>query len=450
MLFMIMAFVAIGLYTMMYIRYMDELFERIRHHFLWGWAASFLSLLIFILVVIMGVHRFGLLIMMTGMLVITRFLYRMSKTQMIYASSLYVFAVFSSRGIIVSIFSLAQHKSIGQVLTEKYYYLILFLAVILSISINWILRVKLAPDDLSKHLVNNSSQLLIVAIFLLTQIFYLLLINNGRFLTLEGNWFSVLYLASCLISKGGFVLIVYHTLKVSILLQYEHKTLLLQEQLNRQMNHYHSYQDFTKSFRVFRHDFMQMMSGIKSLLQSGEQEKAISLMDEIYDTMRNNVHIHNIYSNNMLLDAILQDTANICKSRKIEFTATLHLPDRLPLSDLETIRIFSNLLSNSVEACSIMDPSTKRFLRIHGASINGWMFVEIVNSFNGLLKQSKGKLVTTKSNKDFHGMGLSIVEEIVQSIRGFILIDPHVDKRVFVVKIHLPLEIAVPQGDRSK
>lgn len=444
MLFMIMAFVAIEFYTLMYIRYMDELFDRIRLHSLWEWAASFFLLLIFILVAIMGFHRFGLLIMMAGMLVITRFLYRMSGTQMIYAGSLYVFAVFSSRGIVVSIFSLAQHKNIGQVLTEKYYYLILFLAVILSLAINGILRVKLAPDDLGKHLVNNSSQLLIVAIFLLTQIFYLLLINNGRFLNQEGNWFSILYLASCLISKGGFVLIIYHTLKVSILLQYEHQTLLLQEQLNRQINHYHAYQDFTKSFRVFRHDFIQMMSGVKSLLQSGEKEKATRLMDEIYDTMRKNVHIHNVYANHMLLDAILQDTANVCKNREIAFTATLHLPDRLPLDDVGTIRIFSNLLSNSVEACSIMDPSTERFLRINGASINGWMFVEIVNSFNGLLKQVKGKLVTTKANKDFHGMGLSIVEEIVQSIGGFILIDPHVDERVFVVKIHLPLEIAVP------
>ncbi len=443
MLFMIMAFAAIGFYSMMYIRYMDELFERAHSHSLGGWAGSLFSLLIFFLVITMGFHRFGLLIMMAGMLVITRFLYRMNRIQMIYASSLYVFAVFSSRGIVVSIFSLAQQKSIGQVLTERYYYLILFLAVVLSISINWILRVKLAPDDLGKHLINNSSQLLIVAIFLLTQIFYLLLINNGRFLALEGNWFSVLYLASCLISKGGFVLIIYHTLKVSILLQYEHKTLLLQEQLNRQMNHYRSYQDFTKSFRVFRHDFIQMMSGVKSLLQSGEQEKAIRLMDEIYDTMRSKVHIHNMYANHMLLDAILQDTANICKNREIEFIATLHLPDQLPLGDLETIRIFSNLLSNSVEACTIMEPSAKRFLRINGASINGWMFVEIVNSFNGLLKQVKGKLVTTKSNKDYHGMGLSIVEEIVQSVGGFILIDPHVEKRVFVVKLHIPLEITV-------
>ena len=438
---MIMAFSAIGFYTIIYIKYMDELFDRIRPHSLWGWAASLFSLLIYILITIMGFHRFGLLIMMAGMLVITRFLYRMSRIQMIYTSSLYVFAVFSSRGIIASIFSLAQHKSIGQVLTEKYYYLILFLAVILSIAINWILRLKLAPDDLSKHLVNNPSQLLIVAIFLLTQIFYLLLINNGRFLTMAGSWFTVLYLASCLISKAGFVFIVYHTLKVSILLQYEHKTLLLQEQLNRQINHYHAYQDFTKSFRVFRHDFIQMMSGVKSLLQGGEQEKAVRLMDEIYDTMRNNVRIHNMYANHMLLDAILQDTANVCKNREIEFTATLHLPDQLPLGDLEIIRIFSNLLSNSVEACTNMEPSAKRFLRINGASINGWMYVEIVNSFNGLLKQVNGKLATTKTNKDFHGVGLSIVEEIVQSIGGFILIDPNVDKKMFIVKLHIPLDI---------
>lgn len=440
MFLMLVGFASIGAYAWFFIHYMDEIFERSRVHPLWTWAGTLFSLSAYAVVILMEFHQLGLLLMMAGMLLTTRFMYRMNRVQRLYASTVYVFAVYSSRGIIVSIFAIVQHESIGQVLSGPYYYPILTLSVLLSLTLNRLLRLKLAPDDLAKHLVNNSSQLLIVSIFLLTQTFYLLLINNGRFLSLsEHYWFSVLYIASCLISKAGFVVIIYHTLKVSLLLHYERQTFILQEQLTRQVNHYQSYQEFTKSFRNFKHDYIHMMGSVKTFLNAGEQEKAVQLMDDIYDTMQKTVHIHKTYSNHVMLDAVLQDAANACKCAKIVFSATLHLPERLPLSDLGMIRLFTNLLSNGVEACAGMEPTADRFLHVNGFTLDEWIYVEVTNSFNGHLKQINGKLATTKSNGEFHGMGLTIVADIVRSVGGFILIEPDFSKFRFVVKLHIPL-----------
>lgn len=92
---------------------------------------------------------------------------------------------------------------------------------------------------------------------------------------------------------------------MSELLEYELHTKRLQEQLDRQVSHYKSYKKFTESYRIFKHDYKDMMSTVKTLIKNKENEKAVNLLDEIHDTMQKNVQMHKTYSDNVLLDAIL-------------------------------------------------------------------------------------------------------------------------------------------------
>ncbi len=128
--------------------------------------------------------------------------------------------------------------------------------------------------------------------------------------------------------------------KVVELLEYELHTRKLQEQLSRQMRHYQAYRKFTESYRIFRHDYKNMMTSVKVLMNNNEYEKAARMLDDIQDTMQREVLIHKTYSDNILLDAILQDAANACGEKSIRFSAHALLPKDVRMSELDIVRIF--------------------------------------------------------------------------------------------------------------
>jgi sensor histidine kinase regulating citrate/malate metabolism len=180
------------------------------------------------------------------------------------------------------------------------------------------------------------------------------------------------------------------------------------------------------------------MSTVKTLIKNNENEKAVNLLDEIYDTMQKNVQMHKTYSDNVLLDAILHDAANTCEDHNIKFSATLHMPGSTVLSDLDVVRVSTNILNNAIEACDKVPCASDKFIRISGSVNQDWSFIEIANSFSGKIKNRDGELVTTKKDKDYHGFGLTTIKKIIEDVGGMVLIDVNQEKRTFTLKLHIP------------
>ncbi len=266
----------------------------------------------------------------------------------------------------------------------------------------------------------------------------MILLNDGRFYYINALWFSILYLTSFLVTIGLLAYIWNTNVQMSELLEYELHTRQLKEQLDRQLSHYKSYKKFTESYRVFKHDYKDMMSAVKTLIKNNEIEKAVNLLDEIHDTMQKNVQIHKTYSDNVLLDAILHDAANTCEDHNIRFSATLHMSGSMILSDLNVVRVSTNILNNAIEACEKVTYAPDRFIDIRGSVNPDWSFIEIANSFSGEIKYRDGEFVTTKKDKDCHGFGLMAVRKIIEDVGGMVLIDADQEKRIFTLKLHIP------------
>lgn len=69
---------------------------------------------------------------------------------------------------------------------------------------------------------------------------------------------------------------------------------------------------------------------------------------------------------------------------------------------------------------------------------NDWLTVELSNSYSGEVKLRNGIPESTKDNKDFHGIGLSVVTEIVETLGGMTSIDVDQEKKVFTVSLLFP------------
>ena len=127
-------------------------------------------------------------------------------------------------------------------------------------------------------MVNNQEQLKFVVIYLFILLTYIRFINTGHFMEIRLSWFSVLYGLSCIIGKLGLYFVLHHTIRVSSLLEYEWYSRQLQEQLERQIQHYHRITSYNVCYtKLLRYQTAVVTGGksgigrgiVQILLQSG-------------------------------------------------------------------------------------------------------------------------------------------------------------------------------------
>lgn len=392
----------------------------------------------FVLSVEFDLYRTGIFIIIGVVLFAFRSTYYSSNLQAFYFSTLYVLSIYSSRGIVASVFSMMLNESINDIFRKPTYYNFIWVfAVLLSILILVVRQAVIAPNKKIEQMFNYPDQVKFVTIFRCILIIYMMLIDDGRYRDGSFIWFSTMYLLSCTMVKIVMPVIENHAIKVSVLLEYELNTRQLEQQLARQMRHYQSYKKYTENFGEFQHDFKNMMISVKALISNNEDEKALSLIDEIQNDLKKSSIINNTYSNNIIADAILQDTSNLCEEKQIRFVAMLHLPSILPISDLDLVRLLTNINNNAVEACCRV-PVSERVIEINGACIDGWISIEITNSYDGLAAYNGEELPTSKPDKHSHGLGLNIVKQIVENNGGVLLIEANQEKKKFLLKLHIP------------
>lgn len=414
-------------------------FPRKRNHWIFYIAAVAVNVGVTILSYMFLDHRIGIFLIIGSMMFAFYLLFRGNRIQLLFAGSICTFSVYSSRGIIVSIYSIVLHISIEDVLDNDIYYNAVFiLALFLSILVSLFILKAILRDHKAKHLFNNRGQLRFVVVYIMFQLIFLMLINDGRYYhDIQQAWFSTLYLGSCIISKVWLMFAFNHTAKVSELLEYELHTRKLQEQLSRQVRHYQSYRKFTESYRIFWHDYEKLMTSVKTFLRHQEYEKATRILDDIHDTMQRNVHVHKTYSDNILLDAIFQDAANACEEKGVRFSVHVHLPESVSMTELDIVHVFSNIIENAIEACDKVS-GQERFVEVISRETQEWAIVEASNSFNGELLMENGEPRTTKDDKSSHGFGLRIVKETVEALGGLLFIEPDQVNRFFIIRVCIP------------
>lgn len=360
----------------------------------------------------------------------------MNWSQATFGSCTCVIIAYCFRGIFTAIIAFI-YRYHYFIYNAKAYYIITLFALPASLLFLRVLRKIILPDQRLKQFLKDGSQLKPVITYEIAAIINLVVINSGRNNTQNINWYMGIAFGACTLTLFMLVFAIYHSIRGTELREYQWRTEALEEQFERQLQHYKSYQKYTESFRTFRHDYKYMMSTLKSLIKINDNEKAILLLDNIYEDMQKKVKIHKRYSDNVVLDIMLQDLENICLEKDIRFSFNVFTPKDTELALVDAIRIFSNITNNAIEACEKI-PTSERFIEITTSTDPQWVTLEIINSFNGQITILNGEFITTKQEKYGHGLGLRIVREITENIGGFVIYDTDIENRIFLTRIHIP------------
>lgn len=185
---------------------------------------------------------------------------------------------------------------------------------------------------------------------------------------------------------------------------------MLTEMVDAQLRHYERLEKLNSDIRSFRHDYINHVRGISSLLETKQYEDAREYAEKLIETspMQNSL----FQTGNNLADAILTDKNDLCgESAKIVFYG--YIPDKLDNADLCVV--LSNALDNAAEACKGCEGQCE--IEVCSQKRQGY-FVLTVRNPTSDSRTYDTIPDTCKEDALNHGFGLRNIEAVVKKNGG--------------------------------
>lgn len=123
----------------------------------------------------------------------------------------------------------------------------------------------------------------------------------------------------------------------------------------------------------------------------------------------------NLLCENNIVNAVMQSQSAHCKKCGIHLDAFLDLPQDICINGIELCSIFSNIMDNAIDACSLL-PKEYRKIYIYATIKQGFL---IIKETNPCLSHAEAPVKPSNHS----GLGLGILEELAQRRNGEIRID---------------------------
>ncbi|AIQ56542.1 ATP-binding protein [Paenibacillus borealis] len=296
--------------------------------------------------------------------------------------------------------------------TDTGYRISLLLSKLLMLLLVFLLR-RLVKGDGSGHLAGWLWSLLFLCPVL--SIAALLQLSNHPFFQLYPQLFPVV---PALLLAINFLIFVLSDRVMGI--QSERSLRLLLEQQNSYyVNQYHRNREFQEEAFKFRHDFNNILLGLRASIHSGEETASASAaeLDALLGwTGQSADYCH---TGNPVIDSILDYKQRNAAAEGIGFRLDLHLPPRLSLDTPVISVILGNALDNAIEAARQVNPVPDRYIAVHMHYLNNSLFMRIQNPYSHVIvKNTRGDIVTTKPDKRSHGIGLQNIRTTIENAGG--------------------------------
>ncbi len=192
------------------------------------------------------------------------------------------------------------------------------------------------------------------------------------------------------------------------------------------------FDDFRENYELKRrqvHDTVQQNLLLQGYLREGKVEEACRYLDEIQSEIKRcGIKGETGIS---AIDIILHYKRRRAEKERIEIKTNIEVYF-CPLERNDLGVLLGNLLDNAIEAATELLDS-QRIIKLEMKTINHIFLLEVENEYIGQRKLCEGKYITTKRDKDAHGLGLESCRRIVEGYGGdFRILD---DGNTFKVEI---------------
>lgn len=174
-----------------------------------------------------------------------------------------------------------------------------------------------------------------------------------------------------------------------------------------------------------------------STIQESLYQENYDGLKEYLDSITGHIESSNdiIITNHYIISSLLQSKKSICDKLNISLDLDINFSKIYRLSDLDTIILLGNILDNAIEANEKVEED-KRYINLTMKQLKSYLKISCENPFSKVPVEKKGVLLTTKPDKEFHGIGLSNVKDTCLKYNGKFKYT--FDNKTFYIELKLP------------
>lgn len=193
-----------------------------------------------------------------------------------------------------------------------------------------------------------------------------------------------------------------------------HQNAIMQEQLEQLAIQFSEINDREKKISSLKHDLQNNNMLIKSLILSGELEKAVSVIDAKSSEVFAVESL--IYTGNVLIDSVLNSKKSLANKKGIEMKIvfnTLELDDTVA-NDVCTLLYTS--LDNAIENIN----NDHKYIKVFIERNDNMLIIRVINSAKQNVLINNPNLRTTKKDKNIHGFGIRNMKTVAAKYNGYV------------------------------
>lgn len=183
-----------------------------------------------------------------------------------------------------------------------------------------------------------------------------------------------------------------------------------------------------------RHDIKNRFAVMQIMLDNKEYDRLKEYFKELLGEAI--VPYFQVNTGNSAFDLVFNLELSKAKAQGIEVTYKLVIPPSIPVTENDLDGLVINLMDNAVEACQKVKNGQK-VIDVNVQTVHNYLVMRIANTLPEERFETALSLETDKPDKEFHGFGSKIADDIAKKYNGHIIRSVEDDK--FIVDIMLDL-----------
>lgn len=365
----------------------------------WCYPAVFLlyGMLLYYVIYQSGNTGAGALMTVAGCVTAGYFLFTTDRVQIFYICAYAVTLILCQGIVIYGLGSIYAHRNLFITYREANVMILFKIAaeILVTKSFVWVAnRRKTSSLTKIQYLI-----FLIVPAFSVVYL-YSICLFSGVYVQLYGMELVVINIGMLLVMNGFMTYLLAKILKTNSL---QGELDLANQKANMQYRYYEEMEQKYQESRKVIHDMRNHLLAIEQLQRSGEEERARKYIEDVHQML--NAFGHKYYTDNRLLNIILNDKEKTAKREQVAFGAKIGAIELDGMKDSDLTTIFANLLDNAIEAAK---ESKEKEVLLRADSVHEFNVIRIENTVS--LQQGK---------KEGHmGVGLENVKRVLNKYDG--------------------------------
>ncbi len=180
------------------------------------------------------------------------------------------------------------------------------------------------------------------------------------------------------------------------------------------------------------HDLKNHMNILHQYLKNDDSRQALAYIESIVEPIR--LLDNTVNTENQILDIILNYKLTEASKYDIQVETDIEKIGKVQIKDDDLCSIVSNIFDNAIEACYLVKRSQK-WINVVMKKKNNMLIVKVSNSLAQKPKVFNNLIVTSKEDKNLHGLGLWSIKTIVNQYEG--LLDYNYNDNLFEIIVTL-------------